>query len=90
MTVISSQTISQRLTEALNPVSLTVEDVSHTHASHNPQAAAGNTHFTVTIVAPVFAGKSLVERHRMVYAALGELMPKIHALALTAKSPEEI
>ncbi len=88
--MISSETINQCLTEAFHPVSLSVEDVSHTHAGHNPQAAAGGTHFTVTIVAEAFAGKSLVERHRMVYAALGALMPNIHALALTAKSPEEV
>ena len=49
-----------------------------------------NVHFQATVVSPAFQGKMLIERHRMVYAALGDLMRvEIHALALTTNTPEE-
>ncbi len=44
-------------------------------------------HFDVEVIAEAFAGKPLVEQHRMVYGALGELMPRIHALALRTRTP---
>lgn len=54
------------------------------------QAYAGNDHFTVTVIAPAFAGKSRLARHRMVYAALGDALPAgVHALALTTQTPAE-
>jgi stress-induced morphogen len=46
-------------------------------------------HFAVTVVSPAFAGKSLVERHQMIYQALGGLMPRIHALQIKAVTPGE-
>ena len=46
-------------------------------------------HFAVTVVSPAFAGKTLVERHQMVYRALGALMPGIHALQLKTVTPGE-
>ena len=50
----------------------------------------GGDHWAATVVTPAFKGKMLIERHRMVYAALGELMrAEIHALALTTNTPEE-
>ena len=50
----------------------------------------GGDHFAATVVSAAFHGKSLVERHRLIYAALGELMKReIHALALTTETPEE-
>ncbi|MCC6847471.1 MAG: BolA family transcriptional regulator [Deltaproteobacteria bacterium] len=49
----------------------------------------GGDHFSVHITSPVFAGRSLVERHQMVYRALGALMPRIHALQLKADAPGE-
>jgi stress-induced morphogen len=53
----------------------------------------GGDHFSATVVSPVFVGKGLVERHRLVYAALGEALvgpaAPIHALALTTETPEE-
>ena len=50
----------------------------------------GGDHWSATVVSAAFHGKSLVERHRMIYAALGELMRReIHALALTTETPEE-
>ena len=75
------------LTEALAPVQLDVLDEGHKHAGH---AGEGKGHFFARIVSPAFAGKNPIQRHRMVYAALGDMMPDgIHALAIDAKAPGE-
>ena len=80
--------IETRLTAALAPVSIDVRDDSAQHAGHAGAAAGG--HYHVTIVASAFAGKARVARHRMVYDALAEAMQRgIHALAITALTPEE-
>ncbi|MEM5317823.1 BolA family protein [Paraburkholderia sp. JHI869] len=80
--------IETRLTAALAPVSIEVRDDSAQHAGHAGAAAGG--HYHVTIVALAFAGKARVARHRMVYDALAEAMQRgIHALAITALTPEE-
>src|ERR1700761_4099793 len=81
--------IDARLREALAPVdSITVRDDSALHAGHAGASAGG--HYAVTIVAAAFAGKARVARHRMVYDALADAMQRgIHALAITAYTPEE-
>ena len=81
--------IEARLTAALAPlVSIQITDDSAQHAGHAGASAGG--HFTVTIVAAAFAGKPRVARHRMVYDALADAMQRgIHALAITAYTPEE-
>jgi BolA family transcriptional regulator, general stress-responsive regulator len=81
--------IEARLNAALAPVeSLHVSDDSADHAGHAGASAGG--HFTVTIIAAAFAGKPRVARHRMVYDALADGMQRgIHALAITAYTPEE-
>ncbi|WP_213948145.1 BolA/IbaG family iron-sulfur metabolism protein [Luteibacter sp. dw_328] len=87
MTVEKVERIRQRLTEALAPVELDVIDEGHKHAGHSGE---GRGHFFARIVSPAFAGKNPIERHRMVYAALGDMMPDgIHALAIEAKAPGE-
>lgn len=69
---------------AFAPTELEVVDESHLHAGH-PGARDGRGHYRVTIVSPRFAGRSRIERHRMVFAALGSLMDTdIHALSVTA------
>jgi BolA protein len=74
---------------ALEPESVAVTDDSANHAGH-PGARSGGGHFELTIVSPRFAGKSRIERHRMVYAALAPLMQRdIHALALRTYAPGE-
>ena len=84
-----AQTIRQRLA-ALEPVSLELVDESAQHAGHSGSRPGGGTHWRLAIVSPRFAGQPTVARHRMVYQALGELMQDpIHALAITARSPEE-
>jgi BolA protein len=81
--------IERRLRDALAPSSLAVVDDSHKHAGH-AGARDGRGHFSVEIVSAAFKGKPLLARHRLVYAALGELMQtEIHALAISAKSPAE-
>ena len=56
---------------------------------HAEDYTGGGDHFSVHIVSPDFAGRSLVERHQMVYRALGTLMPEIHALQLKTDAPGE-
>ena len=80
--------IRARLEAAFAPESLEIVDDSHRHAGH-AGAKDGRGHFSVTIVSKHFAGTKPLERHRMVYAALGNLMQTdIHALSVTALCPE--
>ena len=82
--------IEQRLRAALAPQRLEIVDDSARHAGHAGARESGGGHYNVTIVSAAFAGKNLIERHRLVYGALGELMHKdIHALSLQALSPDE-
>jgi BolA protein len=82
--------IRARLTAAFAPARLDIIDESHKHAGH-AGARGGGGHFVVTIVSTAFAGKNLLQRHRMVYEALGDAMQTdIHALSVKAHTPEEI
>ena len=84
-----AETIRARL-QALEPLALDLVDESEQHRGHAGYREGGNTHWRLSIVSPRFSGKPTVARHRMVYQALGELMQHpIHALAITARSPEE-
>ncbi len=77
------------LAEALHPSFIEVTDDSHKHAGH-AGARGGQGHFSVDLVSAAFAGKLPLARHRLVYAALGDMMQTdIHALAIRARSPEE-
>ena len=81
--------IRERLSAALSPTSLDIEDDSHRHAGH-AGARDGRGHFNLVIVSAAFQDKKLIERHRMVYEALGDAMQTdIHALSIKAYSPEE-
>jgi BolA protein len=85
-----AETIRAKLTAAFAPVALEIVDESHLHAGHSGHRPGISTHFRVAIVAAAFVGKGRVDRQRLVYAALDELMGKpIHALALSAKAPGE-
>jgi BolA protein len=85
-----SEEIERRLTAALRPVELGVVDESHRHAGHAGARPGGQSHFRVRVVAAAFAGRTRIERQRMVYAALGDLMTSdVHALALTALAPDD-
>jgi BolA protein len=77
------------LAKAFDIQKLVIEDESHLHAGH-AGAATGGGHFKVTIVAPQFQGLSRIARHRAVYEALNIHIPtEIHALTISASSPEE-
>ena len=81
--------IRSRLETAFQPDELDVVDDSHRHVGH-AGARDGRGHFQVRIRSHRFTGKRTVERHRMVYAALGSLMQTdIHALGLVVLSPED-
>ena len=76
--------------QSLEPSSLQLVDDSEKHRGHGGYNPAGESHFTLQIVSPTFAGKSRVERQRMIYHALGDLMhERVHALAIQAKAPGE-
>lgn len=75
--------IRQRLIQVLAPTELEITDEGHLHAGH---AGEGKGHFHVRIVSAAFAGQLPIRRHRMVYAAVDDLMDNgIHALSIDAK-----
>ena len=84
-----AERIRERLA-SLQPQRLELIDESEAHRGHAGYRDGGGTHWRLTIVAPAFSGQPTVARHRMVYQALGDLMQHpIHALAITARAPEE-
>ena len=84
-----TQRLRERLERRFAPAQLTIEDESHLHAGH-AGAAGGHSHFRVRIVAEAFRGVSAVARHRLVYAAVDDLMKSdIHALAIEALPPAD-
>jgi BolA protein len=83
--------IHSRLTAALAPTRIDVVDESAQHAGHTGARAGGETHYRVDILSPAFAGKSRVQRHRLVYEALAaEIADGVHALALVTRAPGEV
>lgn len=83
------ESIRQRLA-GLEPEHLELQDESAQHAGH-AGAMSGGGHFFLTIVSNHFAGLNAVARHRLIYQALGELMGgQIHALSITAVTPDEL
>jgi len=82
--------IENKLTQALQPTQLIVNDDSAHHADH-AGASSGAGHFSLFIVSLAFKNKTLIQRHRMVYDVLEDLLKHdIHALQINAKSPDEL
>ena len=82
--------LTRKLTEAFTPESLNVADESHQHEGHAGARPGGQTHFRVYIVSAAFKGKTRIERHRMINAALADdLAGGVHALAIHATAPDE-
>ena len=78
--------IEQRLSENIECIHLEVIDESPNHGGYNGSVS----HLKIIIVSDQFKSKTLLERHRLVYNAMGELMEtEIHALSINAKTPEE-
>lgn len=74
---------------AFSPVRLDIRDDSAKHAGHAGAREGG--HFAIHIVSDAFAGLSSLERHRLVYAAVAELMGRdIHALSISAEAPSSV
>ena len=83
-----SAAIRDRLQQRFAPLELMVRDDGHLHVGH---ANEGRGHFAVRVVSTAFANHNRVERHRMVYDALGDLMQEhIHAINIAALTPDEI
>jgi BolA protein len=82
--------IAQKLRKAFAPVALEVINDSDRHKGHAGASGTGESHFTIKVVSDCFAGKSRLERHRMVNEVLAEeLKGPVHALAISALTPEE-
>lgn len=80
----------RRLNSTLSPSSIELIDDSEQHRGHGGYNPAGESHFTLKIESAAFAGKNRVERQRMIYAALGDLMrERVHALSIRASGPGE-
>jgi BolA family transcriptional regulator, general stress-responsive regulator len=82
--------ITKKLQQAFAPVSIEVVNDSARHRGHAGSPGTGESHFTIKVVSDRFAGKSRLERHRMVNDVLAEeLKGPVHALAISALAPEE-
>lgn len=80
----------ERLTAALAPTHLVLEDQSQQHIGHAGHDPRGESHFALIIESAAFTGLNRVERQRKIYAALGDLMrERVHALTIRAKAPGE-
>lgn len=85
--------IMAKLTATLKPTAIALVDNSDQHAGHAGSKGweeSGESHFSLDIVADAFDGLSLVKRHQLVYMLLGDVMQKIHALQIAARTPEEV
>jgi BolA protein len=82
--------LRQRLEANLRPTHLELHNDSARHAAHVAVGKHGGAHFQIVVVSPIFTNESLVNRHRMVYGAVGDLMDsRIHALSMKTLAPEE-
>ena len=80
----------RRLNSAISEPRIELIDDSEQHRGHGGHNPAGESHFTLRIESPDFAGKTRVERQRMIYAVLGDLMEsRVHALSIKATAPGE-
>ncbi|WP_308915195.1 BolA family protein [Jannaschia sp. LMIT008] len=80
-------TIRDRLEDAFAVDTLEVVNESAHHAGHAGDDGSGQSHWRVVLRSVDFAGVGRVQRHRMVHAALGDVVPRIHALALDLDAP---
>jgi len=79
-----------RLAGALNPTAIELVDDSEKHRGHGGYNSAGESHFSLAIESAAFAGKSRIERQRLVHRALGDLLDeRVHALSIRARAPGE-
>ena len=74
--------IRQKLMVGLEPTRLDVINESELHAGHRSSPGTGESHFRIRLASPAFAGMGRIQRHRLVHQTLGDIVPRIHALAL--------
>ena len=80
----------RRLNSALSPTHVELVDESEQHRGHGGYNPAGESHFRLRIESAAFGGRNRIERQRMIYAALGDLMDgRVHALSVRAIAPGE-
>ena len=80
----------RRLETHLAPTRIDLVDDSDQHRGHGGYNPAGESHFSLTIESAAFAGKSRVERQRLIHHALGDLLKeRVHALSIRATAPGE-
>ena len=80
----------RRLNSSLSPTRIELTDESESHRGHGGYHPAGESHFSLRIESAAFAGKSRVERQRLVHRALGDLLDeRVHALSIQARAPGE-
>lgn len=80
----------QLLTAALEPTQLDIINDSASHSGHMGDDGSGESHFTIVIESPKFAGVSRLQRQRMVNGALGDIPgERVHAIAIKARAPGE-
>lgn len=72
----------------LTPTRIEVVDESEGHRGHGGWREGGETHFRIRMASPAFAGLSRLARHRLVHQTLGDIVPRIHALALELELDE--
>lgn len=80
----------RRLNSALSPTRIELIDESEQHRGHGGYNPQGESHFLLRIESEAFDGKNRVERQRLIYNALGDLMKeRVHALSIRARAPGE-
>ena len=82
-----SERITSLLEKELTPIFLEVTDFSESHKGHAGYREGGQTHFRIRMASPAFAGLGRIERHRLVHRTLGDIVGRIHALALDLSEP---
>lgn len=87
--MLNANDIHQILQAAFDPEHINIADEGGKHKRHKEAKAHGGGHFAVSIVSNLFEGKSLIERHQMIYQALDMPRADIHALSINAKTPKE-
>ena len=81
-----AERITTKLEQALAPARLAVIDESHQHHGHSGWREGGQTHFRIRISAPALTELSRIERHRLIHRTLGDIVPRIHALAIEVQA----
>lgn len=85
-----SEKIEKYIELSLAPVYMELKDTSESHRGHAGYNPAGESHFHLLIVSEIFAGRSRIERHRMVYNALNQIIKdKVHSISMATFSPDE-